>query len=83
MLDESLNQIKIIDFGLAIFYSKNKQNDKIGTPYYTCPEIINNTGYDEKCDIWSLGVCLSRSLSGFYPFDGDDIDELINSIRNQ
>lgn len=55
--------------------------DHIGTPYYVCPEILEKKVYNEKCDTWSLGVCLVRALTGNYPFNGDDFEELVESIR--
>jgi len=35
----------------------------VGTPIYLCPEIIAGD-YDEKCDMWSLGVLIYILLSG-------------------
>ena len=45
--------IKLIDWGGARYFSKNKKMSTIkGTPYYIAPEVIKEV-YDEKCDIWS------------------------------
>lgn len=35
----------------------------IGTPYYMPPEQINKNIYDEKVDIWSLGVILFEMIT--------------------
>ena len=40
----------------------------IGTPQYVAPDILQEKGYDKKCDVWSLGVCLFRMTIGYYPF---------------
>ena len=59
--------IKLGDFGSSIFKKDNK-SDPIGTILYTAPEIIKNLKYDEKCDLWSLGVTLFELYFGIFPF---------------
>ena len=70
---EDNSQIKVIDFGLSkICYTKNtgkieRLKTKAGTPYYISPEVLNGH-FDQKCDIWSLGVLLYVFMSGYLPF---------------
>ena len=56
--------IKIGDFGLAL-NSKNTQYKQGGTYLYHSPEQINNQPYDEKIDIFALGVILVELVSKF------------------
>lgn len=51
-----------------------------GTPYYIAPEVLNEC-YNEKCDIWSLGVIFFILLCGYPPFNGRDNNEIIASVK--
>ena len=73
--------IKIIDFGTAKIFEKNK-NEKtvIGSSYYIAPEVLQKN-YNEKCDTWSAGVILYMLIVGRAPFDGKNDDEIIDNIK--
>jgi len=51
-----------------------------GTAYYIAPEVLTSD-YNEKCDIWSIGVILYILLSGRPPFDGKDDKEIVKKVR--
>eukprot|EP00253_Pinus_taeda_P022249 PITA_22249 len=70
--------VKLGDFGLATLFPKGGKllYDKMGTPAYVAPEIMNGQGYTESVDIWSAGVLLYAMLSGTFPFHGDNFLEL-------
>lgn len=44
-----------------------------GTPCYIAPEVFPESGYKEKCDIFSLGSVLFNMLVGRYLFKGDTV----------
>lgn len=64
--------IKVIDFGTSHHYAgSNDMTQMYGTPYYIAPEILSGR-YNEKCDMWSIGVILYIMLSGRPPFGGSN-----------
>ena len=78
---KNLFWIKIIDFGTAKIFEKNKSEKAVvGSSYYIAPEVLKKQ-YNEKCDTWSAGVILYMLICGRAPFDGADDDEIIANIR--
>ena len=63
-------EIKIGDFGLAtkLEFDGERKRTICGTPNYIAPEVLKKK-YDEKCDIWSIGVILYIMLCGYPPFN--------------
>ncbi|XP_061103182.1 ribosomal protein S6 kinase alpha-1 isoform X2 [Conger conger] len=86
-VDESGNaeSLRICDFGFA--KQLRADNGLLMTPCYTAnfvaPEVLKRQGYDEGCDIWSLGVLLYTMLAGFTPFANgpeDTPDDILSRI---
>jgi calcium-dependent protein kinase len=83
LIDKELNNtLKIIDFGTSVQYDKSREKLQTthGTSYYIAPEVLNKN-YDERCDVWSVGVILYILLSGKAPFDGDDDHEITEQVK--
>jgi calcium-dependent protein kinase len=70
----------LIDFGIAVRRTHSEPlSARIGTPYYIAPEVLCKR-YDEKCDIWSVGVILYMMLCFKPPFSGDTEIEVMEKI---
>lgn len=63
-------EVKIADFGFAIQLTKELLSRKsvVGTPAWMAPELIRKQPYDEKVDIWSLGMVAIELVEGEPPF---------------
>lgn len=81
--------IKLSDFGASATYeplrgkkSKNKKymRDVVGSLYTSAPEVFERE-YDEKVDVWSVGVIMYMLLTGEPPFSGATEPEIIKNIR--
>ncbi|XP_077385267.1 protein kinase C delta type-like [Festucalex cinctus] len=82
MLDKD-GHIKIADFGMCKenVFGDVRASTFCGTPDYIAPEILLGQKYSFSVDWWSFGVLVYEMLIGQSPFQGDDEDELFESIR--
>ncbi|MDR3070872.1 MAG: PASTA domain-containing protein, partial [Propionibacteriaceae bacterium] len=69
------NQIKVADFGLAKPVASNTNSNTgtlMGSISYVAPEIVTNSPYDARADVYALGVMLYELLTGEKPHKGEN-----------
>ncbi|ELP87911.1 calcium-dependent protein kinase, putative [Entamoeba invadens IP1] len=75
VFEECPMKIKMCDFGFATKTLK-KMVHGVGSPLYAAPEIVKGMEYTEKCDLYSLGLVLYFLMTGKYPFNVNNLNEL-------
>ena len=87
ILDEEVEDedkvIKLGDFGCSVLIKENN-SEKMGSLFYSAPEILQDLKYDERCDLWSLGATLFELYFGVLPY-GNEPDEniILNMIDDE
>jgi len=84
LLDENGN-LKVTDFGLSALPEHLRHDGLLhtqcGTPAYVAPEVVNKQGYNgAKADLWSCGVILYVLISGFLPFQEDNMMKMYQKM---
>jgi len=78
-------EIKIADFGFSKYLNgalDETSGTLCGTPLYMSPQIVGESRYTYKTDIWSLGVIYYELLTGRFPFNGNAMDQLEKNLHN-
>lgn len=80
--------VKVLDFGIAKHTSRvqeiaveTRSGTLLGTPYYMSPEQARgDKRVDHRTDLWAMGVIAYECLTGFRPFSGESLGDLLLKI---
>ena len=74
--------VKLGDFGISTVLRNTMAmaNTVCGTPYYFSPELCKSKPYNNKSDVWALGVVLYELAMLTHPFDGTSLQQLAQRI---
>lgn len=75
-------EVKIGDMNVSKVFKNDLKSTQTGTPYYACPEVWNNSCYDYKADIWSLGCLIYELLTFKAPFRGTSLKVVYDQVNS-
>ena len=82
LLDKDYN-IKLCDYGWASYFTPGKfLTAYCGTPEYVSPEILKKYPYNERVDIWGIGVLIFELVFGYAPFASNLNEDRYNNIKS-
>ncbi|XP_011835035.1 PREDICTED: aurora kinase C isoform X1 [Mandrillus leucophaeus] len=73
-------EVKIADFGWSVHTPSLRRKTMCGTLDYLPPEMIEGRTYDEKVDLWCIGVLCYELLVGYPPFESTSHSETYRRI---
>ncbi|XP_038682347.1 serine/threonine-protein kinase EDR1-like isoform X1 [Tripterygium wilfordii] len=77
--------VKICDFGLSRIMTETpiRDSSSAGTPEWMAPELIRNEPFNEKCDIFSLGVIIWELCTLNRPWEGVPPERVVYAVANE
>ena len=72
--------IKLCDFGWATHTINEARTTFCGTVDYVAPELVYQEPYDDKIDLWAIGILTYELLTGQAPFTGENENDTYSNI---
>jgi len=72
------SSLKLIDFGFVLSVERGGNFEQsCGTAGFIAPELYSETSkYNEKCEVFSIGVIFYKLLTGEHPFEAETFREI-------
>ena len=80
IMDLEKMHVKLCDFGWSTHTIDERRMTFCGTVDYVAPELIYQEPYDEKIDIWAVGILTYELLTGAAPFTGTSDNHTYSNI---
>ena len=81
-MDLERMHVKLCDFGWSTHTIDERRMTFCGTVDYVAPELIYQEPYDEKIDVWAVGILTFELLMGSAPFTGSSERDTYRNITN-
>ncbi len=72
--------MKLCDFGWAVNKKEELRSTFCGTPLYLSPELLQGEKYDEKVDLWAVGILAYELHLGSSPFNINEQEDLVKIV---
>jgi len=82
LLVDIQGNLKIADFGWSVHAPSSRRRTMCGTLDYMPPEMIRGQTYDEKVDLWCIGILCYEFLVGKPPFESATQEETHTKVMN-
>ena len=82
IMDVDRMHVKLCDFGWSTHTIDERRTTFCGTVDYVAPELIDQEPYDDKIDIWAVGILSYELLTGSAPFTGQTENDTYSNIQN-
>ncbi len=76
IIREPDGRIVLMDFGAGLSATADQTGAAVGTPLYMAPETLTGAPATPASDVYGAGVLLFYLVTGRYPYEGQDIDDI-------